>query len=75
MRHTLNFFLPLLVAILISSPAFAEVCDKMRPRWDPRSGSVNQLEELYFFFTSYIGIGLLGLTLVAIFLSLYGARL
>jgi len=48
-----------ILMLLTASPAFAEVCDKERPRWDPKSGSVNPFEELYFFFTSPVGIGLI----------------
>jgi len=47
-----------IIMLFAASPAFAEVCDKVRPGWDPSDGSINQLEELYFFFTSPIGIGL-----------------
>ncbi|MGJ8597941.1 DUF3153 domain-containing protein [Sulfitobacter sp.] len=45
--------------LLTASPAFAEVCDKKRPRWNPKNGSVNQFEEQYFFFASPLGIGLI----------------
>lgn len=48
-----------ILMLLTASPAFAEVCDKVRPRWDPSSGSINLFEELYFFFTSPFGIGLI----------------
>lgn len=47
-----------IIALLVASPAFAEVCDKERPSWDPDSGSINQFEELYFFFISPLGVSL-----------------
>ena len=50
-----------LVVLFMASPVFAEVCDKERPRWNPADGRVNVFEELYFFFTSPVGIGLIAL--------------
>lgn len=50
-----------LVVSLMASPAFAEVCDKERPRWNPADGRVNVFEELYLFLTSPLGIGLIAL--------------
>ena len=50
-----------LVVLVAASPAFAEVCDKERPRWNPADGRVNVFEELYFFLTSPVGIGLIAL--------------
>jgi len=47
------------ITLFVASPAFAEVCDKERPRWESSSGSINQFEELYYFFTSPFGISLL----------------
>lgn len=44
--------------MVAASPAFAEVCDKERPSWNPADGRVNTFEELYFFFISPVGIGL-----------------
>lgn len=50
-----------LVVLVTASPAFAEVCDKERPRWNPTDGRVNLFEEMYFFLTSPVGIGLIAL--------------
>ncbi|AML53799.1 hypothetical protein [Falsihalocynthiibacter arcticus] len=58
-----------IVAVLVASPAFAEVCDKDRPRWDPSSGRINQFEELYYFFTSPLGIGLLFLIAATLYVK------
>lgn len=58
-----------ILMLLTASPAFAEVCDKERPRWDPSSGSINQFEELYFFFTSPFGIGLLFLIAATLYVK------
>lgn len=48
----------ILVMLVMTSPAFAEVCDKERPRWNPADGRVNAFEKLYFFLISPVGIGL-----------------
>jgi acyl carrier protein len=58
-----------IIALLVASPAFAEVCDKVRPTWKPSSGSINQFEELYYFFTSPLGIGLLFLIAATYFVK------
>ncbi|AXI41264.1 DUF3153 domain-containing protein [Sulfitobacter sp. SK011] len=55
------------IALLFSSPAVAEVCDKERLRWEPSSGKINQFEETLFFFTSPIGIGLVLLILAILY--------
>ncbi len=57
------------IALIAGSPAFAEVCDKVRPSWDPNSGSINRFEELYFFFTSPLGVGLVFLIAVTLYLN------
>ena len=54
---------------LLAGPAFAEVCDKVRPKWSPSSGPVNQLQELYFFFSDPLGIILIALSLLALFIK------
>lgn len=56
-----------IIALFVASPAFAEVCDKERPRWGPSSGRINQFEELYFFFTSPVGIGLIILIITTLY--------
>jgi acyl carrier protein len=57
------------IALIAGSPAFAEVCDKERPSWDPSSGSINRFEELYFFFTSPLGVGLVCLIAVTLYVN------
>lgn len=56
MLKQLGTFHAILAVAFFATPAFAEVCDKVRPRWHPSSGPVNQFEDLYFFLTSYFGI-------------------
>ena len=51
----------------LASPAIAEVCDKVRPRWRPHDGVVNQFGELYFFFTSPFGLVLIAVLALAIY--------
>lgn len=58
-----------IIFMFTASPAFAEVCDKERPRWNPSNGSINQFEELYFFFTSPFGIGLIFLIAVTLYVK------
>ena len=38
-----------------ATPAQAEVCDKVRPRWDPAGGPATQIDELIHFALSPLG--------------------
>ena len=51
---------------LIPTPAFAEVCEKMRTDWDPRSGPVGQVEETFLMLNSVHGYILLALAAAAV---------
>ena len=51
--------------ILSAGPAFAEVCDKVRPNWNPSNGRVNQLQELYYFFSGPLGVSVIALFFLA----------
>ena len=53
---------------LMAAPAYAEVCDKERPRWDPASGPLSQFREAYFSFSSFLGLWLIAF-IVVVFLS------
>lgn len=48
------------------SPGFAEVCDKVRPLWDPASGRVNFVTETLLFFASPGGLICLALIVTVI---------
>jgi len=55
--------------LFMATPIHAEVCDKIRPHWNPSDGKVGQFQELYYFlFTEPIGIVLLLLSVCAIYL-------
>lgn len=56
------------VAMTASTPAVAEVCDKVRPAWNPANGPVTQSEDLALFLTEPIGLIVLGLAVTAVFL-------
>jgi len=45
------------ISLCAASPAWAEVCDKIRPNWSPLDGPVSAIQELMYFTTSPIGIG------------------
>ena len=60
MRLALSVFL-----IFPASSAIAEVCDKVRPDWNPSTGSISQVQELYFFFSNPLGIILIALCILA----------
>jgi len=62
-----HLFFSVVIFVFAAVPAYAEVCDKVRPRWDPASGRVNQFKEAYFFFSSPIGLVLLAFIVVAFF--------
>lgn len=53
---------------IASTPVAAEVCDKVRPDWNPTNGPVNQLEDLALFLGEPLGLIVLALTLAAILL-------
>ena len=56
------------VAMTASTPAAAEVCDKVRPAWNPADGPVTQFEDLALFFFEPFGLIVLGLAGAAVFL-------
>ena len=64
-RARLIAALALLVPVLIPAPALAEVCDKLRPGWEPGSAPVGWLGETLFIFTSPPGLLLLALFALA----------
>lgn len=56
------------VAMTASTPVAAEVCDKVRPAWNPANGPVTQFEDLALFLTEPIGLIVLGLAVATVFL-------
>ncbi|WP_422039889.1 hypothetical protein [Roseibium sp.] len=57
------------VPVLFPGAALAEVCDKMRPGWDPSQGQVSQLDDvLYFFGTSPFMLTYAGLIVASLLL-------
>lgn len=56
------------ITMIASTPAVAEVCDKVRPAWNPANGPVTQFEDLALFLTEPIGLIVLGLAVAAVFL-------
>jgi len=46
-------------------PAWAEVCDKIRPDWDSAGGPVSAVAEMGYILASPVGLVLLGLVIVA----------
>lgn len=55
-----------ILGVLLPTYAVAEVCDKIRPNWDPTSGSVTAWGEATFFFQSPLGIVCLGAFALAV---------
>jgi hypothetical protein len=55
-----------LVCLFASTPAAAEVCDKVRPAWTPQDGPVSQFENLSLFLSEPIGLIAIGLTVGAL---------
>lgn len=55
-----------LIWLFASTPAIAEVCNKVRPAWAPRNGPVNQVEELRLSFAESTGLSVLVLAGLAI---------
>lgn len=47
-------------------PAWAEVCDKVRPHWDPASGPVSQVDDLLHFLTEPLGLGTIALVAISL---------
>ena len=57
-----------LVCLFTSTPAAAEVCDKVRPAWTPQDGPVGQLDDLALFLFEPIGLIAIGLAVGALLL-------
>jgi hypothetical protein len=65
MRQSLLFLFWLTTA----APAFAEVCDKVRPAWDPTDGPVSQFDDLVLtFFVEPFGLFIFALVAVTVLL-------
>jgi hypothetical protein len=56
------------LGVIASTPAAAEVCDKVRPAWNPADGPIRQFEDLALFFTEPLGLIVLALTIAAVLL-------
>ena len=61
--------LTVLLCLIASTPAVAEVCDKARPIWKPQDGPIGQFEDLALFLFEPVGLIAAGLTLVALLLK------
>lgn len=57
-----------LLCLIASTPAAAEVCDKVRPAWTPQDGQVGQFEDLVLFLFEPIGLIAIRLTVGALLL-------
>ena len=55
------------VAMIASTPAVADVCDKVRPAWNPADGPINQFEDLALLFIEPLGLIVFALTIGAVF--------
>lgn len=55
--------------MIAATPAFAEVCDKVRPDWSPSTGQVTAAQELSYYFSSTVGIILLVLCVLALLIK------
>ncbi|WP_223636473.1 hypothetical protein [Rhodobacter sp. TJ_12] len=64
----MNRTMAVLVCLITSTPAAAEVCDKVRPAWTPQDGPVGQLDDLALFLFEPIGLIAIGLTVGALLL-------
>ena len=53
------------VGTIVCTPAAAEVCDKVRPAWNPADGQINQFEDLTLFFIEPLGLIVFVLALAA----------
>ncbi len=56
------------VAMIASTPAAAEVCDKVRPGWNPADSPITQFKDLGLFLTEPLGLIVLLQTLAAVLL-------
>ena len=54
------------LGVIASTPAAAEVCDKVRPAWNPADGPIRQFEDLALFFTEPLGLIVFVLTIAAV---------
>ena len=57
------------ICLIASTPAAAEVCDKVRPAWKPQDGSIGQFEDLALFLLEPMGLIAVGLTVAAVLLK------
>ena len=57
------------LASVAPSRALAEVCDKVRPRWNPSDGPVTQLQDAYFTLSNPYALALIALPLVLLALG------
>jgi hypothetical protein len=58
-----------LMWFITSAPAFAEVCDKVRPAWDPKDGPISQFDDLVLtFFAEPFGLIIFGLVAATVLL-------
>lgn len=57
-----------LLCLIASTPAAAEVCDKERPAWTPQDGPVSQFDDLALFLFEPIGLIAIGLAVGALLL-------
>ncbi|WP_386684843.1 hypothetical protein [Loktanella sp. R86503] len=64
----MNRAVVILLCLIASTPAAAEVCDKVRPAWTPQHGPVGQLDDLALFLFEPIGLIAIGLTVGAFLL-------
>ena len=64
----MNRTMAVLVCLITSTPAAAEVCDKVRPACTPQDGPVGQLDDLALFLFEPIGLIAIGLTVGALLL-------
>ncbi len=56
------------ITMIASTPAVAEVCDKVRPAWNPADGPVTQFEDLALFFFEPLGLIVLVCAIAAVLL-------
>ncbi len=56
------------MGVMASTPVAAEVCDKIRPAWNPKNGPVNQIEDLALYFVEPLGLIVLALSIAAVLL-------
>lgn len=56
------------ITMIASTPAVAEVCDKVRPAWKPADGPVTQFGDLALFFFEPLGLIVLVFAIAAVLL-------